>query len=86
MRVREGRGERAGQTHKAGLSEGSYGERRGAKRLGSAQRLKGTVCSCLKALTREVTGSGSPSAAAPQGGVEFRRRGIQAAAGPKRFF
>lgn len=34
----------AGQTHKAGLSEGRYGERRGAERLGMAQRLKGTVC------------------------------------------
>lgn len=45
VRVREGRGGGgAGRVHKAVLSEGHYGERRGAECLGQAQRLKETTC------------------------------------------
>ena len=43
-RARGAEADGAGQTHKAGLSEASYGRRRGTDRLGLAHRLKGTVC------------------------------------------
>lgn len=58
VRVREGRGGvGAERKHKAGLSEGRYGERRGAECLGQAQRLKGTVC-CARFLLKSVNPQG----------------------------
>lgn len=43
----------AGRRHKARLSEGRYGERRGAQCLGRAQSLKRTVC-CARFLLKSV--------------------------------
>lgn len=49
----------AGRGHKARLSEGCYGERRGAERLGRVQRLKGTVC-CARFLLKSMNPKSDP--------------------------